>query len=79
MGSRRPCRFTEGYQVNFKRQKTSNVGEIVIVPNASGDVGENVPNDSCGSSGDPITTAPIDLEIVNPDPVSTGLQWLRMY
>ena len=32
-------------------------------------VGENAPNDSCGSSGDPITTAPIDLEIVDPDPV----------
>lgn len=36
-------------------------------------------SDSCGSSGGPITTAPIDLEIVDPDPVSTGLQWLRMY
>ena len=49
MGSRGPCRFTEGYQVNFKRQKTSG-----------------------GSSGDPITTAPIDLD-VDPDPVAIGL------
>ena len=58
MGSRGPCRFTEGYQVKFKRQKTSV---------------EIVPNDTLGSSTDPITTAPIDLENENPDPVSTGL------